>query len=1370
MAVHRDSENERAGHMQRYKGWLTLGIFLVFGLAACVEQAEAQPGGRGGPGGSRGGFGGFGGGFGGRGGGRGGTLGMLADESVQKHLQITEEQKQKLQEMGERARTPSPEMQELFTRSREATEEEREVIRAEMEKLRDVQRAKTEAELKQVVSEQQFARIQQLNLQTRGVSALREDDVANDVKLSAQQRDQIEILIESTDEKRKAVFEGMRDMPRDMPREERMAAFAKMRERGEQMQKERDEQILAILTPEQKSAWQAKLGPELPKDDYEADPRPAPFGTGSRTAQSETMPATQVKPPIDSSSTMVAPDGTEVPQEVIAKFLVDDADEGKRPEKLSFNFRYAPWTDVLMLFADAAGLTLDLNDVPPGTFNYYDRGEYTPTEALNILNGYLLQKGFIMVRRDQFLYVTNLDNPIPPNLIPDVPVEQLSEHADNELVRSRIPLAVDDLDRAADEIKALLGPQGDVVPLATTKSLMVTGLVRNLSRVFELLKNVDPTGDETFRAFALKHIAAMDAETIVRELFGMGPRGVQNVSAAAGGDARSTSRFQSPFSRGGDPRFGGRGSDPRSAGRGGSPDQSTSRSTSTASSSGPVQVTSDDRTNSLLVKGSPANMKIVEEAIKAIDVSSDELDGTRVVQRPGEPYLEVYQLTSADAQEVSKTLTVMFPGSVINEDGRARRLHIHGTPELHEEISAVIRRLDGQGGGVQVAAVPLGRLDAYTATSTLQSLFLADGTSAPTILPDPTGRGLLVKGTSEQVTQIKLVLTQMDPSAGGGAGQGGRVRSIPLGGRDPMELMEMLQKIWGATNSNPIRVVIPSDSNPIRDRRVPSFVPEQRFDEMERSDEIDRRPDEPRTESKDVPSRPTRHRPPARSNQERRTTASASPLTAGGNRLRVTPAGLFSVADSPQTNGASAETPAAEKPAAEKPATEKPVAEKPAAEKPAAEKPAAEKPAAEKPAAEKPAAEKPAAEKPAAEEPAKESAVTAEEEPAAPDDSEAKPARRSTSPILLSPNGGNLVIMSDDEEALDRLEDLIHQMSQAVPVRQQWTVFYLRSADATEAATMLESLFPSSSVSTAPSSSSSGLFGGFSRGFSSMGRSLADMTGLSLENDPMTLRIIPEVRSNALFVTGPADQIRQVEDMLKILDASELPEQLRDRSPQFIPVDFADVSEVAEIVRNVYKEELEGENNQNNGGNPLAMLMGGGGSRGSSRGGRGGQRTVKLTLGVDTNTSQLIVSCSDSLYRQIENLVIELDRAAYEAKRTVTVVTVESTNPVSVEQALTSLLPNKINVSGSRKSGSSTGTRPSGGAPPSAGGNPDQMRQFFEQRMRERMQQMTGGGRPGGGSTSRSSSGRPGGGFSRGSSGGRPSGGRGGPGGGRGGR
>ena len=56
--------------------------------------------------------------------------------------------------------------------------------------------------------------------------------------------------------------------------------------------------------------------------------------------------------------------------------------DAKETQKLRFSFRYAPWIDVLKLFADSADLSLDLNAVPPGTFSYHDKKEYTPTEAL----------------------------------------------------------------------------------------------------------------------------------------------------------------------------------------------------------------------------------------------------------------------------------------------------------------------------------------------------------------------------------------------------------------------------------------------------------------------------------------------------------------------------------------------------------------------------------------------------------------------------------------------------------------------------------------------------------------------------------------------------------------------------------------------------------------------------------------------------------------------------------------------------------------------------------------------------------------------------------------------------------------------------
>jgi len=273
------------------------------------------------------------------------------------------------------------------------------------------------------------------------------------------------------------------------------------------------------------------------------------------------------------------------------------------------------------------------------------------------------------------------------------------------------------------------------------------------------------------------------------------------------------------------------------------------------------------------------------------------------------------------------------------------------------------------------------------------------------------------------------------------------------------------------------------------------------------------------------------------------------------------------------------------------------------------------------------------------------------------------------------------------------------------------------------------------------------------------------MTGInSLQSGPMALRIIPETRANALFVAGPADQVADVESVLKILDAAELPAQLRNRAPRYITVEHADVNEVAQIVRDVYKEELtssgrSGGSSPAQGMNPLAMLMGGGGSsRGrSSRGGSSGgsrQSSVKMTLGVDIRTSALVVSASDALFKQVEALVTTLDTAAKDARRTVRIVTLQSTNSSAIQQAVQALLP-KTSVStgggssGPTSFGPSSRTSSRGGSSAAGGDQADRIRQMMQMR-----QQMQGGGSTGGRSSRGSSGGSPfGGGSSRGSSG-----------------
>ncbi len=221
------------------------------------------------------------------------------------------------------------------------------------------------------------------------------------------------------------------------------------------------------------------------------------------------------------------------------------------------------------------------------------------------------------------------------------------------------------------------------------------------------------------------------------------------------------------------------------------------------------------------------------------------------------------------------------------------------------------------------------------------------------------------------------------------------------------------------------------------------------------------------------------------------------------------------------------------------------------------------------------------------------------------------------------------------------------------------------------------------------------------------------------------LRIITDVRSNALFVTGPPDVIRDVEYMLELLDASELPQSLRDRVPRSIPVEYADVDDVKEILDSVFKDAMTPEQQQQGGQgfNPLAMMMGGGGNRGGGAGNKKPQGP-ELTVGVDRRTSHLIVSCNNSMFQRVEEVVKTIDLRAKDARRSVRIVPLKTADPMVVQSTLSSLIP-KVTVSTTR---SRSRQKPNDqGSTPNAAGTPNQT---TDADLMRRMGQP--GGQPGG--------------------------------------
>lgn len=211
---------------------------LAMVLTASLVMAQEQPGR-----GRRGGFGG--GGFGGM---MGSPVGLLRMPEVRKELSLTEDQNKQVDEAlaqsnpgrGGGAGGGGGNFQNL-------SQEEQQKRMEEMRKRMD----EATASVKKVLTPEQNKRLDQLALQRQGASALARPEIAKDLGLSAEQKEKIETIQESS----RPQFGNFRDLSD----EQRQKAFAEMQEKQQKAQTE----MLAVLTDEQKTKFSEMKGKEF---------------------------------------------------------------------------------------------------------------------------------------------------------------------------------------------------------------------------------------------------------------------------------------------------------------------------------------------------------------------------------------------------------------------------------------------------------------------------------------------------------------------------------------------------------------------------------------------------------------------------------------------------------------------------------------------------------------------------------------------------------------------------------------------------------------------------------------------------------------------------------------------------------------------------------------------------------------------------------------------------------------------------------------------------------------------------------------------------------------------------------------------------
>lgn len=448
--------------------------------------------------------------------------------------------------------------------------------------------------------------------------------------------------------------------------------------------------------------------------------------------------------------------GIDLPPDVAA--AIDSMAGAPTAQGLRFAFRYQPWQDVLQWFADQAGLSMIMDNPPPGTFNYTDERTFTPAQAIDLLNGVLLTKGYTLVRRDRMLMVINLEDKIPPNLVSTIPQEELDARGEFELVNVVFQLDKFEPAQAEAEIKRLIGPQGNVVVLPTTKQISITETAGKLRTIRKIIQRVeDPAGllSGKLEIYEFKNLVPDEALPVIRQLLDIPADGY-------------------------------------------------------ASSDGTLRIAADPMGMRLFYSGSSEKVAKVKQILTSIDVppggAAGEAGAVETLQ------LEVYPITVADPQsvlQVMQTLLTGLPGVRLSIDAKTNSLIALAKPSDHKTIRATVDQMQAEVRRIDV--ITLQTVDPQLAVLSIKRLFgepSDQNKTAPAVEADSLTRQLIVHGTEAQIEQIRVLLGKMGETAFAGGDApiaANRIRVLPITGQAAETALQNLRMIWPAIRENEIK-------------------------------------------------------------------------------------------------------------------------------------------------------------------------------------------------------------------------------------------------------------------------------------------------------------------------------------------------------------------------------------------------------------------------------------------------------------------------------------------------------------------------------------------------------------------------------------
>jgi len=431
--------------------------------------------------------------------------------------------------------------------------------------------------------------------------------------------------------------------------------------------------------------------------------------------------------------------------------IADDAN-------LTMNFDDVPLQSVLEHMSDAADLIILGETKVEGKVNILSKQPLNREEAVELLIVVLNENGYAAIRRgERMLKIVGKDKA----LIEDLPVRSGANPEDipkNDLMVTQIiPIRFGNAGQLIENITELLPDYATISANAGSNAIILTDTQQNIHRIAEIVSALDTSisSISEIRVFPLVYADAKQLADVIKGLFQSSSSGSSRSSSSRGSSSGIAEMMRA--------RFGGGSSSSRSSGSSGRSSRSGGSGSSAAlAAASRVVAISEERTNSLVVSAPSDVLPTIEQLVKEMD---------RTIEDVTE--IQVFKLQNADAFEMAEVLSNLFSDKDEIESSR---------------------------GGYRFGSY--GR----SSSSSSRSRSSSSGNSSERMLQqkkvvavaDPRTNSVIVSATAELMKQIALMVERLD----GNKAKRQKVYTYSLQNADVEGVSEILRNMFEQQNGN----------------------------------------------------------------------------------------------------------------------------------------------------------------------------------------------------------------------------------------------------------------------------------------------------------------------------------------------------------------------------------------------------------------------------------------------------------------------------------------------------------------------------------------------------------------------------------------